>query len=266
MLEDIIIGQYYPGNSLIHRLDPRIKIVSALIYMVALFTVNNLAGFGLVVLSGIGIIGVSRIPGRYILKGLRPVLVLVVITFVLNLFLTPGTTLVAIGVIDISREGLSFGIIASIRLILLVVVASLLTLTTTPVNLTEGVERLLAPGKAIGIPAHELAMMMTIALRFIPTLIEETEKIVKAQQCRGADFASGSLVARAKNLVPLLVPLFVSSFRRADDLAIAMEARGYRGGEGRTRLRELTLDSKDYLALAVVLVFLVVSVASRWWT
>lgn len=266
MLEDIIIGQYYPGNSLIHRLDPRIKIVSALIYMVALFTVNNLAGFSLVVLSGIAIIGMSRIPGRYILKGLRPVLVLVVITFVLNLFLTPGMTLVAIGIVDISREGLSFGIIASIRLMLLVVVASLLTLTTTPVNLTEGVERLLSPGKAIGVPAHELAMMMTIALRFIPTLIEETDKIVKAQQCRGADFASGSLVARAKNLVPLLVPLFVSSFRRADDLAIAMEARGYRGGEGRTRLRELTLDSTDYLALAAVLVFLVVSVASRWWT
>ncbi len=265
MLDNIIIGQYYPGDSLVHRLDPRIKIVSALIYMVALFAVNNLLGFSLVVLSGIALTLVSRIPGRYILKGLRPVFVLVIITLILNLFLTAGTTLVALGPFAISREGLSFGIIASIRLILLVVVASLLTLTTTPVNITEGVERLLAPGKALGIPAHELAMMMTIALRFIPTLIEETDKIVKAQQCRGADFGSGSLAARAKNLVPLLVPLFVSSFRRADELAIAMEARGYHGGEGRTRLRELILEATDFIALAASLVFLVVCVSSRWW-
>lgn len=265
MLENIIIGQFYPGNSLIHRLDPRIKIVSALIYMVALFAVNNWLGFSLVVLSGVIITFVSRIPGRYILKGLRPVFLLVVITLILNLLFTPGITLFALGPFNVSREGLSFGMIASFRLILLVVVASLLTLTTTPVNITEGVERLLAPGKGIGIPAHELAMMMTIALRFIPTLIEETEKILKAQQCRGADFGSGSLVARAKTLVPLLVPLFVSSFRRADELAIAMEARGYRGGEGRTRLRELVLDGMDYRALAVSLIFLVVCIASRWW-
>jgi len=265
MLDDIIIGQYYPGDSVIHRLDPRVKIVSALIYMVALFSVNNLVGFGTVIVTALFLTGISGIPWRYILKSLRPILVLLVITLILNMFLTPGTQLVAIGPVDISRQGLSLGILASVRLILLVVIASLLTLTTTPVNLTEGVERLLSPGKTIGIPAHELAMMMTIALRFIPTLIEETDKIIKAQQCRGADFESGSLFARAKNLVPLLVPLFISSFRRADELATAMESRCYRGGQGRTRLRELELTKLDAVAMLLMGAFLVFSIASRRW-
>lgn len=265
MLEDIVIGQYYPGNSFIHRLDPRVKIVSALIYMVALFTVNNPIGFGLIIVTAGFLTGASEIPWRYILKSLRPVLILVLITFILNIFLTPGKALVVLGPVDITYEGLAFGILASVRLILLVVIASLLTLTTTPVNLTEGVERLLAPGKAVGIPAHELAMMMTIALRFIPTLIEETDKIIKAQKCRGADFESGSLFARAKNLVPLLVPLFISSFRRADELATAMEARCYRGGEGRTRLRELELTQLDHLAILLSVAFIAIAIASRWW-
>jgi energy-coupling factor transport system permease protein len=222
-------------------------------------------GFSLVVISAVLLTTISNIPWRYILKSLRPILILVAITLLLNMLLTPGKPLVSLGPAKITREGISFGIVASMRLLLLVMIASLLTLTTTPVNLTEGVERLLAPGKAIGIPAHELAMMMTIALRFIPTLIEETDKIIKAQQCRGADFESGSLVARARNLVPLLVPLFISSFRRADELATAMEARCYRGGEGRTRLRELKLTSMDYMAMLLAAGFLVISIASRWW-
>ena len=265
MLENIVIGQYYPGDSCIHRLDPRIKIVSALIYMVALFIVDNLAGFGLVTITAGLVIGISHVPWRYILKGLRPIFVLVLITLILNLFLTPGRALLTLGPLKITQEGISLGVLASVRLLLLVVVASLLTLTTTPVNLTEGVERLLSPGKAFGLPAHELAMMMTIALRFIPTLIEETDKIIKAQQSRGADFGSGNLIARAKNLVPLLVPLFISSFRRADELAVAMEARGYRGGEGRTRLRELKIQPGDRVAIVLAVAFLAASAVSRWW-
>ncbi len=265
MLEGIAIGQYYPGNSYIHRLDPRIKIVCALIYMVALFLVNNIIGYSLVFAAAAYVILLSGIPWKYILRSLRPVLVLVLITVLLNMFLTPGSPVFSLGPVDITREGISLGVFAAIRLLLLVVVASLLTLTTTPVNLTEGIERLLSPGKPLGIPAHELAMMMTIALRFIPTLIEETDKIIKAQVSRGADFEGGNLIARAKNLVPLLVPLFVSSFRRADELATAMEARCYRGGEGRTRLRELKLCDRDRTGIAATGVFFAAIVASRWW-
>lgn len=265
MLENIAIGQYYPGDSYIHRLDPRVKIISALIYMVALFVVNNMLGFGLVIAAAGFIIWISQIPGKFILKSLRPIFILVLITVILNMFLTPGKALFSVGPLRITREGLGLGALASVRLLLLVVIASLLTLTTTPVNLTEGVERLLSPGKAVGIPAHELAMMMTIALRFIPTLIQETDKIIKAQQSRGADFESGNLVARARNLVPLLVPLFISSFRRADELATAMEARGYRGGEGRTRLHELKLETRDRTTLLLSVAFIAASIASRWW-
>ncbi|HHX94295.1 MAG TPA: energy-coupling factor transporter transmembrane protein EcfT [Clostridia bacterium] len=265
MLEDIIIGQYYPGDSLIHRLDPRVKIVSALIYMVALFVVNNLVGFSLVIVTAALSMTVSRIPWKFFLKSLRPILILVAITVILNMFLTPGKALLALGPLSVTREGIMLGAVAAVRLFLLVLVAALLTLTTTPVNLTEGIERLLSPGRAVGIPAHELAMMMTIALRFIPTLIEETDKIIKAQKSRGADFEGGNLAAKAKNLVPVLVPLFVSSFRRADELATAMEARCYRGGEGRTRLRELQIGTQDRVVIALTAVFLAAAIASRWW-
>jgi len=265
MFEDIAIGQYYPGDSLIHRLDPRIKIVCALIYMVALFVANNTAGYSLVFIAAGIVIAVSRIPWRFFLKSLRPIFILVLITIILNMFLTPGTPVLYIGPVDITLEGIMLGFIASVRLLLLVVVASLLTLTTTPVNLTEGIERLLSPGKPLGIPAHELAMMMTIALRFIPTLIEETDRIIKAQTSRGADFGGGNLAARARNLVPLLVPLFVSAFRRADELATAMEARCYRGGEGRTRLRQLKLCFRDKAFMTLTGSFFAVVVASRWW-
>lgn len=265
MLEGIAIGQYYPGDSVIHRLDPRIKIVCALIYMVALFLVNNLAGYSLILLVGAYIIIASRIPLNYFFRGLRPVFFLVLITVILNMFLTPGRPLISLGPAGISREGISLGLFAAMRLLLLVMVASLLTLTTTPVNLTEGIERLLSPGKPLGVPAHELAMMMTIALRFIPTLIEETDKIMKAQASRGADFEGGNLASRARNLVPLLVPLFVSAFRRADELATAMEARCYRGGEGRTRLHELKLCFADRVGMLLGIIFLGTAIASRWW-
>lgn len=265
MLEDIAIGQYYPGNSYIHRLDPRVKIVSALIYMVVLFVVNTAVGYSLITVTAGLVIGISQIPARFFLKSLRPIFVLVLITVILNMVLTPGTPLLTLGPVSVTLEGIGLGLLSAVRLLLLVVVASLITLTTTPVNLTEGLERLLSPGKVIGIPAHELAMMMTIALRFIPTLIEETDKIIKAQKSRGADFEGGNLVARAKSLVPLLVPLFISSFRRADELATAMESRCYRGGEGRTRLRELKLESLDLVVIILTILFAAAAIASRWW-
>ena len=264
MLENITIGQYYPGDSFIHKLDPRVKITAAFVYMVGLFVVNDISGYALVVCAGLLTAALSRIPAAYLLRGLRPVFILIVITFLLNMFLTPGEVLASAGPLEITVEGIRLGIILSVRLALLVLGASLVTLTTTPVNLTDGLERLLSPGKRIGVPAHELAMMMTIALRFIPTLLEEAEKIIKAQKARGADFEGGSLVKRARNLLPILVPLFVGAFRRADELAAAMEARGYRGGEGRTRMHELRFGARDIIAAAAGIIFLVLSVASRW--
>jgi len=264
MLEDITIGQYYPGNSLIHRLDPRVKIAAALIYMVSLFIINNFLGYAIVLSAGLLVMVLSRIPAGYFWRGLRPIFLLLVITLLLNFFLTPGTPLVELGPVNITREGVVLGIFMSVRLVLLVLVASLVTLTTSPVNLTEGIERLLSPFKGIGVPAHELAMMMTIALRFIPTLLEETDKIIKAQKARGAVFEEEGLIKRARNIVPLLVPLFVGALRRADELATAMEARCYKGGEGRTRMKELSLNFRDKITIAVSTSFLIISFLSRW--
>ncbi|NLK00790.1 MAG: energy-coupling factor transporter transmembrane protein EcfT [Clostridia bacterium] len=264
MLKDITIGQYYPGESLIHRLDPRIKIITTLIYMISLFVVNSFPGYILVITVGLLAILNSKIPLGYFIRGLKPIFILIGITFFLNILLTPGIPLVKIGPIKITEEGLFLGIFMSIRLAMLVLVASLLTLTTTPVNFTEAIENLLSPFKGIGVPAHELAMMMTIALRFIPTLLEETDKIIKAQKARGADFESGNLLKRAKNIIPILVPLFIGALRRADELATAMESRCYRGGEGRTRMKALTIETKDKIAMAAAVLFLVVTVMSRW--
>ena len=258
MFRNVAIGQYIPGNSIIHRLDPRTKILATTLLIVVLFMVNGFVGYGLVAVGIAAVIWASEIPWRYVIRGLRPLLVILILTVSLHLFMTEGRVILQIWFLKVTWEGLVRGVMMGSRLILLIVGTSLLTLTTSPIQLTDGIESLLTPGKKIGIPAHELAMMMTIALRFIPTLLEETEKIMKAQMARGADFQSGGIMQRAKSLVPLLVPLFVNAFRRADDLAIAMEARGYRGGEGRTKFRELKLQRVDAVALTVVIAFTVV--------
>ena len=263
MLKDLTIGQYVPGDSVIHRLDPRTKIISLFFYMTALFVANSTAGYLGVTLFTIFIILLSQIRFIMLLKGLKPLWIIMVLTLTLHLFLTEGTIIWQWGVLKITAEGLQQGAFMLIRLIYLVTITSLLTLTTSPIALTDGIEKVL---KALYVPvAHELAMMMTIALRFIPTLIEETEKIMKAQMARGADFDSGGLLSRAKSLIPLLVPLFLSSFRRADELAMAMESRCYRGGENRTRMKQLVMSERDYFAYVLVLTFLCLMLAMRFW-
>ncbi len=258
MFKNITIGQYIPGSSIIHRLDPRTKILSTMFLIISLFLVDSFWGYGLIGLGIILVIRASEIPWKFVLRGLKPLFVILLLTVSLHLFMTEGEPIFQIWFLKVTREGVIRGLMMGFRLILLVVGTSLLTLTTSPINLTDGIESLLKPGKKIGIPAHELAMMMTIALRFIPTLLEETEKIMKAQMARGADFQSGGIIQRAKSLIPLLVPLFVNAFRRADDLAVAMEARGYRGGEGRTKFRELHFSKIDVIAIAIVAVSSVV--------
>lgn len=267
MIKDITIGQYIPGDSFVHKLDPRIKIIISLVYIIDLFLVNNFKGYIFIVLFTLAAILISKIKFKYIYKGLKPILILVIITAILNLFLTPGDTLLfKWKFIIIYKEGVRLAVFMVLRLIFLIIGTSLLTLTTSPIELTDGIEKLLNPLTKIGVPAHELAMMMTIALRFIPTLMDETDKIMKAQMARGADFESGNLIQRAKNLIPLLVPLFISSFRRADELAMAMEARCYRGGEGRTRMKELSFSSRDYIAITFTFILVILSIWSRMWT
>lgn len=265
MLKDITIGQYLPGESFIHKLDPRTKILISLLFIICLFIVNKFIGYTLVIGFLAAVIFIAKIPFRFIVNGLKPIFLLVVFTAVLNIFMIKGTeeTLIyKLGFLSIYVEGLETAAFMAIRLILLIIGTSLLTLTTSPIELTDGIEKLLRPiGKEI---AHELAMMMTIALRFIPTLIDETDKIMKAQKARGADFETGGIIQKAKNLVPLLVPLFISSFRRADELAMAMEARGYRGGAGRTRMKVLKFTSKDTIAFIVAVLMIVWSFAVRF--
>ncbi len=251
LFKNITIGQYIPGNSIIHRLDPRTKILGTVLLIALLFLVDSVWGYLLAALAIFAVVHLSEIPIRIVLRGLRPLFVILFLTVSLHLFMTEGTPIFQIWIIKVTWEGLQRGLLMGFRLALLVMGTSLLTLTTSPINLTDGIESLLSPGKRIGVPAHELAMMMTIALRFIPTLLEEAEKIMKAQMARGADFQSGNLVQRAKSLIPLLVPLFVNAFRRADDLAVAMEARGYRGGEGRTKFKELHFRRADVFALII---------------
>ena len=252
-LSNITLGQYYPADSAVHRLDPRVKILLLIAVIVAIFLARNLLAFVPVILFLGMAAKLAKVPVRLMLKGLKPLRFILILTFVLNLFFLQGeTVLLDLGFAAIKKESVVTAVHYSLRLILLVLASSLLTLTTAPVTLTDGLERLLSPLRVIRFPAHELAMMMTIALRFIPTLLEEADKIMKAQTARGADFESGNLISRAKAMVPLLVPLFVSAFRRAGDLAMAMEARCYHGGEGRTRLRVLKCEKRDYLACAAV--------------
>lgn len=258
MLKDITIGQYIPKDSVIHALDPRTKILLTLIYIIVLFLIHNVFGYTLIGIFSIAVILLSRIPAKYVIKGLKPLLWIILFTFLLHIFMTKGEVVASLGPLKIYREGIRQGIFMALRILYLVLTTSLLTLTTSPIALTDGIERLLNPFRRIGVPAHELAMMMTIALRFIPTLLEETDKIMKAQMARGADFETGNIIQRAKSLVPLLVPLFVSAFRRADDLALAMEARCYRGGEKRTRMKQLRIHTRDYIAMLAMIMFSVV--------
>jgi len=262
---NITIGQYLAGSSVVHRLDPRTKITIVGLFMVVLFTAVNGPAYAVLTAFTALAVALARVPTRMLFRGLRPILFLLFLTFVLQLFLTHGRTLFVLGPLTASYEGLRQGVFMVLRLLLLLVTASLLTLTTSPVALTDGMEAILAPFRVIGLPAHELAMMMTIALRFIPTLMEEADKIMKAQMARGADFESGSPIRRARSLIPLLVPLFVSAFRRADELATAMEARCYRGGVKRTRLRQLRATRLDAAAAAVTAVLVAAVLALRWW-
>ena len=252
MLKDITLGQYVPGETVVHRLDPRTKILVMLAYIVITFCVQNFAGYAVLAAFVVGTVAISKIPPCMVVKGLKPIMVFIVITGLFNLFLTSGGEVIwQYGVLKITDEGVRFAVFMVLRLTFLILGTSLLTLTTSPISLTDGMESLLRPFKKIGVPAHELSMMMSIALRFIPTLMEETDKIMKAQAARGADFENGNLVQRAKAMVPILVPLFISAFRRADELATAMECRCYRGGENRTRLYELKYAGIDAVAAVV---------------
>lgn len=265
MIRDITIGQYYPVDSVIHRLDPRVKLLGTLIYIISLFLFKSFTGY-LVALLFLGtVIRMSKVPLKYILRGLKAVVVLLLFTVGFNTFLTPGEVIWQVWIFKITKEGLRSGIFMGIRLIFLIVGSSLMTFTTTPNHLTDGLEKLLGPFKKLHLPVHEVSMMMSIALRFIPILLEETDKIMKAQSARGADFESGGLIKKAKNLVPLLVPLFVSAFRRANDLAMAMEARCYRGGAGRTKMKPLKYRKCDALAFGGIAVYLgVLFVVTRY--
>ena len=253
MLKDITLGQFFPGNSCVHRLDPRVKLVLMVGYIVLVFLVKGFIGYGVLAAFIVLTAALSRIKPKFLLRSIKPVIIIVIMTFVLNILFTRGETpLVEWGFIKIYAEGIRFAVMMALRLVFLLVGTSLLTLTTSPMALTDALERLLKPLKVIKFPVHEMAMMMTIALRFIPTLLEETDKIIKAQTARGADFDSGNLLAKAKAMVPLLVPLFVSAFRRADELAMAMEARCYHGGNHRTRMKQLRVTGIDYAAMGVV--------------
>ena len=263
MIRDITLGQYYQAESWIHRLDPRLKIIATLVYIAALFVVDDFLGFIIAaVVLGV-VIAVSKVPLKFILRGLKPIFLIILFTFVLNLFMVQGKVLVHVWIFSITEEGLRMAVFMAARLILLIIGSSLLTLTTKPISLTDGIEALLSPFRRIGVSAHELAMMMTIALRFIPTLLEETDKIMKAQQARGADFESGNMLRRAKSLIPILVPLFISAFRIAQELAMAMEARCYRGGKHRSRMNGMKFVGRDLVATVLLAAFLAMMIAER---
>ena len=257
MLKDITLGQFFPGTSLAHRLDPRTKILLTVVYIVALFCAESFVSYGIMVALLITGVKVSGVAPKALVRGLKPVLFIICFTAVLNLFYTPGEVLAQFWIFKVTREGIFTAFFMALRISMLIMGTFLLTYTTSPIALTDALESLLGPLKKVKVPVHELSMMMSIALRFIPTLIEETDKIMSAQRARGADFESGNLIQRAKALIPLLVPLFISAFRRAEELAIAMECRCYHGGEGRTRLRQLVYRGRDWAVLAFFLIFTV---------
>lgn len=257
MIRDITIGQYYPSGSVIHKLDPRVKIAATLLYLISLFLIKNLVGYVVAILFLLLCVKISKIPFKYITRGLKPIIMLLMITVLFNLFLTPGgDVLVAAGPLKVTESGLTAAVYMALRLIFLIMGSSLMTFTTTPNSLTDALEKMLWPLTYVKVPVHAIAMMMSIALRFIPILLEETDKIMKAQIARGADLESGNLIQKVKAMVPIFVPLFVSAFRRANDLAMAMEARCYRGGDGKTKMKPLKYEGKDFAAYVVMLVYM----------
>lgn len=264
MLTDITLGQYFPGNSLLHRMDARVKIVLLFFYIVGIFLFDNNWCYLMNTMLALVLVGVSRISPRVVLKAIKPLWWILLLTFIIQLFSVPGEVLMKVWIFDLTYEGLEKGFFISLRLILLIGVSSLLMFTTSPLMLTDALEALFKPLKKVGFPAHELAMMMTIALRFIPTLMEETDKIMKAQKSRGSDIGEGNLIAKAKSMIPILVPLFISAFRRADELAMAMEARSYRGGEGRTRMKAMRMHKSDGWAIGMMAVYMMACGAVYW--
>ena len=263
MLRDITLGQYYQADSVIHKLDPRVKLIATIIFIISLFLVQNMAGYMIAAVFLACAIKLSKVPFRFMVKGMRAIVFLLLLTVVFNLFLTPGEALVSVWKLTLTKEGLRTAVFMAIRLTFLIIGSSVMTLTTTPNNLTDGMEKLMGPLKILKVPVHEVAMMMSIALRFIPVLLEETDKIMKAQIARGADFESGNLIKKAKSLVPLLVPLFISAFRRANDLAMAMEARCYRGGENRTKMKPLQYKRRDCIAYLTLACYLAVCIGAN---
>jgi len=260
----ITIGQYYPAYSILHKLDPRVKLAGAFAHMTVSLLVNNFIGYGIIAVYVAALITLSKVPPRLLFRGLRAILFMLIFMVGINLFLAPGDTILfQFGFVRLTLEGVHFAAQMAMRLVLLIVGTSMLTLTTSPIKLTDGIEALLRPLKVIKVPAHDIAMMMTIALRFIPTLADEMDKIMKAQKARGADFDTGGLVKRAKSLLPILVPLFVSAFKRADELATAMEARCYRGDTGRTKMKEMKMTPADWLAVGVIIIVSVIAVLTR---
>ena len=264
MLKDITLGQYFPGNTVAHRLDPRTKILLVTLYIIALFSAKGLLGYMVMAATLAVCVKISKVGFKSLVRGLKPLVVIIAFTGILNIFFTPAETyLLEWGILRISEKGIQNALFMVVRIMLLVMGTFLMTYTTSPIRLTDGLESLLGPLKRLRVPVHELAMMMAIALRFIPTLIEETDKIMSAQKARGADFESGNIFQKAKALVPILVPLFISAFRRADELATAMECRCYHGGEGRTRLHQLKYEKRDYIAFSVGAVFLAAMIVLR---
>ena len=260
MLSDITIGQYYPGSSILHRLDPRLKIILLIVWLGVIFWVDSTVAYIFLSLVVVGLIGLSQLPVGMVLRSLKPLWWIILFTFLIHLCNTPGAEFAHLWGFSFTYEGLARGFLLGLRLVLVLILSSLLTFTTSPLQLTDALEALLNPLRRLGVPSHELAMMMTIALRFVPTLIEETDRLIKAQKSRGADFSTGSIFKRVQAVVPILVPLFISAFRRADDLAMAMEARCYRGGEGRTHMKELRVSTVDYAAAVVGVIMATVAV------
>lgn len=265
MIRDITLGQYYPTGSVLHRLDPRVKLLGTLVFIVSLFLFDNFIGYIVATVFLVTMIIISRVPFSFMVKGLKAIVILLLLTVTLNMFMTPGEKLVSFWKLTITKEGLRLAIFMMFRLIYLIIGSSLMTLTTTPSNLTDGMEKGLSWLKVFKVPVHEIAMMMSIALSFIPILLEETDKIMKAQMARGASFDEGKITERVKALVPLLVPLFVSAFRRANDLAMAMEARCYRGGDGRTKMHPLVYKKRDAIAYGILTVYLALEIFISVW-
>lgn len=263
MIRDITIGQFYPSESIIHRLDPRVKLFGTMLFIISLFIIDSFIGHIIATVFLASLIIISKIPFKYIMKGLKAIIILLLLSVSFNLFLTKGEVILHFWVFEITKEGIKQSVFLAIRLIYVIIGSSLMTLTTTPNDLTSGMEKALSPLNKLKLPIHEISMMMSIALRFIPILIDETDKIMKAQIARGADLESGNLLKRAKSIIPILIPLFISSFRRANDLAVAMESRCYNGGEGRTKMKPLKYAGRDAAAYIIMLVYFLLTIAER---